>query len=53
MVQWALNVLKKPIVNVTWVYQCWTEHRIVPQEPFKVPPFSGLTVCVTKIPAGN
>ncbi|KAM0940546.1 putative BRCT domain-containing protein [Dioscorea sansibarensis] len=49
--KWALNVLKKPIVNVIWVYQCWTEHRIVPQEPFKVPPFSGLTVCVTKIPA--
>ncbi|KAJ0973181.1 hypothetical protein J5N97_021140 [Dioscorea zingiberensis] len=51
--KWALNVLKKPIVNMTWVYQCWTEHRIVPQEPFKVPPFSGLTVCVTRIPAGG
>ncbi|KAJ0973198.1 hypothetical protein J5N97_021157 [Dioscorea zingiberensis] len=49
--KWALNVLKKPIVNMTWVYQCWTEHRFVPQEPFKVPPFSGLTVCVTRIPA--
>lgn len=51
-VQWALNILKKPIVTVDWLYQCWNEHRIVPQESFRVLPFSGLTICVTRIPAG-
>jgi topoisomerase (DNA) II binding protein 1 len=24
---------------------------VVPQEPYKIPPFSGLTICVTRIPA--
>ncbi|GMN45524.1 hypothetical protein TIFTF001_014708 [Ficus carica] len=50
--KWALNILKKPIVTVDWLYQCWNEHRIVPQESFRVLPFSGLTICVTRIPAG-
>ncbi|OMP05431.1 hypothetical protein COLO4_08845 [Corchorus olitorius] len=49
----ALNVLKKPIVTVQWLYQCWNEHRVVPQESYRVPPFSGLTICVTRIPAGD
>ncbi|XP_020107037.1 DNA topoisomerase 2-binding protein 1-A isoform X2 [Ananas comosus] len=49
--KWALNVLKKPIVNMSWLNQCWTEHRLVPQEPYRVLPFSGLTICVTRIPA--
>lgn len=53
MMQWALNVLKKPIVNMSWLNQCWTEHRLVPQEPYRVLPFSGLTICVTRIPAGR
>lgn len=50
--QWALHILKKPIVTVNWLHQCWNEHRIVPQESFRVLPFSGLTICVTRIPAG-
>ncbi|KAI4337857.1 hypothetical protein L6164_016226 [Bauhinia variegata] len=49
--KWALHILKKPIVTINWLYQCWTEHRVVPQESYRVPPFSGLTICVTKIPA--
>ncbi|KAG1369945.1 putative NAD kinase 2, chloroplastic [Cocos nucifera] len=49
--KWALNVLKKPIVNVGWLTQCWTEHRIVPQEACRILPFTGLTICVTRIPA--
>jgi hypothetical protein len=50
--QWALNILKKPIVTIQWLHQCWNEHRVVPQESFRVFPFSGLTICVTRIPAG-
>uniref|UniRef100_A0A6N2MA89 BRCT domain-containing protein n=1 Tax=Salix viminalis TaxID=40686 RepID=A0A6N2MA89_SALVM len=49
--KWALNVLKKPIVTINWLYQCWNEHRVVPQESYRVLPFSGLTICVTRIPA--
>ncbi|KAH9757171.1 transcription coactivator [Citrus sinensis] len=49
--KWALNILKKPIVTVNWLYQCWNEHRVVPQESYKVLPFSGLMICVTRIPA--
>ncbi|XP_043703207.1 DNA topoisomerase 2-binding protein 1-A-like isoform X3 [Telopea speciosissima] len=49
--KWASNVLKKPIVTISWLNQCWNEHRVVPQEPYKVPPFSGLTICTTRIPA--
>ncbi|KAI9201150.1 hypothetical protein LWI28_018974 [Acer negundo] len=49
--KWALNILKKPIVTINWLYQCWKEHRVVPQEPYRVLPFSGLTISVTKIPA--
>ncbi|KAH9691353.1 transcription coactivator [Citrus sinensis] len=51
MDMWALNILKKPIVTVNWLYQCWNEHRVVPQESYKVLPFSGLMICVTRIPA--
>lgn len=50
--QWALYVQKKPVVALSWLHQCWNEHRVVPQEPYKIPPFSGLRICVTKIPAG-
>ncbi|XP_047329288.1 DNA topoisomerase 2-binding protein 1 [Impatiens glandulifera] len=49
--KWALNVLKKPIITISWLHQCWKEHRVVPQEAFKVPPFYGLTICVSRIPA--
>ncbi|KAK3007232.1 hypothetical protein RJ639_015853, partial [Escallonia herrerae] len=51
--KWALNVLKKPVVTINWLHQCWKEHRIVPQEPYRIPSFSGLTICVTKVPAGD
>ncbi|XP_075647352.1 uncharacterized protein LOC142618322 isoform X1 [Castanea sativa] len=49
--KWALNILKKPIVTIEWLHQCWNEHRVVPQESFRVLPFSGVTICVTQIPA--
>lgn len=52
VLQWAVNILKKPIVNISWLYQCWKQHRIVPQDSFRVLPFSGLIICVTKVPAG-
>ncbi|KAM7256625.1 hypothetical protein ACFE04_012366 [Oxalis oulophora] len=50
---WAVNVLKKPIVTINWLQQCWNEHRVVPQEPYKILPFSGLTICITRIRAGD
>ncbi|XP_031281662.1 DNA topoisomerase 2-binding protein 1-A isoform X3 [Pistacia vera] len=49
--KWALNTLKKPIVTINWLSQCWNEHRVVPQESYRVLPFSGLMICVTRIPA--
>ncbi|XP_039170840.1 DNA topoisomerase 2-binding protein 1-like isoform X3 [Eucalyptus grandis] len=49
--KWALNVLKKPVVTINWLYQCRNEHRVVPQESYRVLPFSGLTISVTGIPA--
>ncbi|XP_061372178.1 uncharacterized protein LOC133314681 isoform X2 [Gastrolobium bilobum] len=49
--KWALNILKKPIVTYEWLKQCSEEHRVVPQESYKVLPFSGLEICVTGIPA--
>ncbi|KAH0768034.1 hypothetical protein KY285_003905 [Solanum tuberosum] len=49
--KWAYNILKKPIVTVNWLHQCWKEHRLVPQESFKILPFSGLTISVTRVPA--
>ncbi|XP_077224366.1 transcription coactivator isoform X2 [Tasmannia lanceolata] len=49
--KWATNVLKKPIVTIDWLYQCWKEHRVAPQEPYRILPFTGLTICVTRIPA--
>ncbi|KAI3448827.1 hypothetical protein Pfo_005492 [Paulownia fortunei] len=49
--KWALNNLKKPIVTTNWLLQCWKEHRVVPQESYRVLPFSGLTICVSGIPA--
>ncbi|KAK7275609.1 hypothetical protein RIF29_16728 [Crotalaria pallida] len=49
--KWALNNLKKPILTYEWLKKCSDEHRVVPQESYKVLPFSGLTICVTGIPA--
>nr|XP_009405909.1 PREDICTED: DNA topoisomerase 2-binding protein 1 isoform X1 [Musa acuminata subsp. malaccensis] len=49
--KWALNILKKPIVGMSWLRQCWTEHRVVPQEAYRILPFTGLTICVTRISA--
>ncbi|GAB4844132.1 hypothetical protein Ancab_037439 [Ancistrocladus abbreviatus] len=48
--KWAVHV-KKPVVTINWLYQCWNEHRVVPQESYRVPAFSGLIICVTRIPA--
>uniref|UniRef100_J3N6K9 BRCT domain-containing protein n=2 Tax=Oryza brachyantha TaxID=4533 RepID=J3N6K9_ORYBR len=47
--KWALNTLKKPIVSMSWLEQCWIEHRVVPHEPYRIPPFSGLNICITKL----
>ncbi|KAE9446523.1 hypothetical protein C3L33_21598, partial [Rhododendron williamsianum] len=49
--KWAANVLKKPIVTLNWLHQCWKEHRVVPQESYRVLPFTGLTISITRIPA--
>ncbi|XP_035541604.1 DNA topoisomerase 2-binding protein 1-A [Juglans regia] len=49
--KWALNILKKPIVTIQWLQQCWNEHRVVPQESYRILPFSGLTISLTRIPA--
>ncbi|KAK1267690.1 hypothetical protein QJS04_geneDACA000015 [Acorus gramineus] len=49
--KWALDVLKRPIVTIMWLYQCWKEHRLVPQDAFRVLPFTGLSICVTRIRA--
>lgn len=51
--QWALNISKKPIVTIGWLQQCWIEHRVVPQEAYRVLPFSGLNISVSRIPAGS
>ncbi|KAG5525116.1 hypothetical protein RHGRI_031707 [Rhododendron griersonianum] len=51
--KWAANVLKKPIVTLNWLHQCWKEHRVVPQESYRVLPFTGLTISITRIPAGD
>ncbi|KFK42130.1 hypothetical protein AALP_AA2G214700 [Arabis alpina] len=48
--KWAMSI-QKPIVTLHWLHQCWNEHRVVPQEPYKIPPFLGLTICVTRVPA--
>ncbi|KAL8110317.1 hypothetical protein AgCh_026155 [Apium graveolens] len=50
--KWAVKTLK-PIVTISWLYQCWKQHRVVPQDSFRVLPFSGLIICVTKVPAGD
>ncbi|KAL9259425.1 Ubinuclein-1-like protein [Drosera capensis] len=42
---------KKPLVNISWLYHCWSEHRVVPQDSYRVPPFAGLVICVTRISA--
>ncbi|XP_022134020.1 DNA topoisomerase 2-binding protein 1 [Momordica charantia] len=49
--KWALNISKKPIVTIGWLQQCWIEHRVVPQEAYRVLPFSGLNISVSRIPA--
>ncbi|XP_068648087.1 uncharacterized protein [Aristolochia californica] len=49
--KWALNTLRKPVVTIQWLHQCWNEHRLVPQEPFRILPFTGLIISITRIPA--
>uniref|UniRef100_A0ACD6A4A3 Uncharacterized protein n=1 Tax=Avena sativa TaxID=4498 RepID=A0ACD6A4A3_AVESA len=49
--KWAVNNLKKPIVAMNWLEQCWIEHRVVPHEPYRILPFTGLNICITKIEA--
>ncbi|TVU26247.1 hypothetical protein EJB05_28784 [Eragrostis curvula] len=47
--KWAVNTLKKPVVTMNWLEQCWIEHRVVPHEPYRILPFTGLNICVTKL----
>ncbi|KAL6658506.1 hypothetical protein ACP70R_004092 [Stipagrostis hirtigluma subsp. patula] len=47
--KWAVHTLKKPIVTTKWLEQCWTEHRVVPHEPYRILPFTGLNICITKL----
>lgn len=49
--KWALNILKKPIVTMNWLEQCWIEHRVVPHEPYRILPFTGLNISITKLEA--
>ncbi|MCL7045376.1 hypothetical protein MKW94_003113, partial [Papaver nudicaule] len=47
--KWAIQTLKKPAISINWLLQCWQEHRLAPHEQFKVLPFSGLIICITRI----
>ncbi|PAN41605.1 hypothetical protein PAHAL_8G056000 [Panicum hallii] len=47
--KYAVNSLKKPVVTINWLEQCWIEHRVVPHEPYRILPFVGLNICVTKL----
>lgn len=47
--KWAASK-EKNIVTINWLNQCWVEHRVVPLESYRVPPFLGLIICVTRIP---
>ncbi|KAK3119421.1 hypothetical protein QOZ80_9AG0670220 [Eleusine coracana subsp. coracana] len=47
--KWAVDTLKKPVVTLNWLEQCWIEHRVVPHEPYRIPPFTGLNICVTRL----
>lgn len=47
--KWALTVLRKPIVTIGWLEQCFHEHRLVSHELYRIPPFTGLTICVSGI----
>lgn len=51
--QFSLNNIKRPILKIDWLYQCWREHRLVPHEAYRLPPFTGLTVCATNVPLGK
>ncbi|KAI5057154.1 hypothetical protein GOP47_0027169 [Adiantum capillus-veneris] len=48
--KFAVNNLRRPILKIDWLFQCWREHRLVPCEAFRLPPFVGLTICATNIP---
>jgi hypothetical protein len=51
--QWVVDTLEKPIVTMNWLEQCWIEHRVVPHEPYRIIPFTGLNICVTKLNQGK
>ncbi|XP_074262964.1 uncharacterized protein LOC141585822 isoform X2 [Silene latifolia] len=48
--KWAASK-NKHIVTINWLNQCWIEHRVVPLESYRVPPFLGLTISVTRVAA--
>lgn len=50
--KWAVNSLKKPVVTYKWLEKCSAVHDYVHPEQYAVPPFSGLTICVTGFRGG-
>ncbi|KAH7331041.1 hypothetical protein KP509_20G013000 [Ceratopteris richardii] len=48
--KFAVKNIRKPVLKIDWLFQCWHEKRLVPYEPFRLPPFAGLTICATNIP---
>eukprot|EP00249_Psilotum_nudum_P027337 c34885_g1_i1 orf=42-1013(+) len=48
--KWSLKILRRPILTIDWLYQCFREHRLVPYEPYRLLPFTGLTICSTNFP---
>lgn len=51
--QWAACILRKPILNIQWLYHCFREHRCVPHEPYRLPIFTGVILCTTGISLGE
>jgi topoisomerase (DNA) II binding protein 1 len=39
-------------VTIDWLEQCFREHRLVSHELYRIPPFTGLTICVSGILPG-
>lgn len=48
--KFSVSNLRRPILKLDWLFQCWREHRLVPHEPFRLLPFTGLVICATNVP---
>ena len=51
--KFSVSNLRRPILKLDWLFQCWREHRLVPHEPFRLLPFTGLVICATNVPLGK